>query len=166
MSNAVRTARKKGYVVTSDGDVISPLGRNRKLNASQPGGSNRQPYWRFNIVDARGIRVPVPVHLLAAYQKFGERVFMPETQVRHLDGNSLNNTLENIAIGTPSENQMDKPKHTRIRVAKKAASKNKRLSEKQEEELKTLRSKGWTYKKLAKHFGIAVGTAHRTLNKP
>lgn len=117
-------------------------------------------------MDDRGVRVPIPVHLLAAYQKFGNRAFMPGTQVRHLDSNSLNNNLDNIGIGTPSENQMDKPEQVRKYTAKYAASKNKRLSVEQEKELKSLRDKGWSYKKLANHFGIAVGTAHRTVNKP
>lgn len=165
IANAVRLAHKKGYIVRDDGSVISPHGVTRKLGTKHPGKSGRLPYYRFNIVDSRSVRVPIPVHLLMAYQKFGEKTFSPGFEVRHVDGDSLNNHIENIELGTRSENELDKPKRVRVRVAKNAASKVKRLSETQEEELRTLRASGWSYQRLADYFGIAIGTAHRTLNK-
>lgn len=55
------------------------------------------------------------VSRLAAYQKFKSEMFKTGIQVRHLDGNPLNNSYENIVIGTVSENQMDKPKEVRMR---------------------------------------------------
>ena len=47
-----------------------------------------------------------PVHRLVAYTFLGTR---PDGHhVRHLDGNPLNNRLENLAYGTPQENEDDK----------------------------------------------------------
>lgn len=41
------------------------------------------------------------------FQKFGNDIFKSGRQVRHLDDNALNNSLENIGIGSPSENAYD-----------------------------------------------------------
>lgn len=57
-----------------------------------------------------------------AYQKYGDRIYNPRMVVRHLDGNPLNNSWENIAIGTQSENNMDKPPELRRRMAVHASS--------------------------------------------
>ena len=46
------------------------------------------------------------VHRLQAYQKYGEELFKTEC-VRHLDGNCINNTWKNIAIGTFKDNSND-----------------------------------------------------------
>lgn len=78
-----KTASIKGYTVTRDG-VVYYKGRKRSPTISK---SN---YYRFNI-RINGINVPIFVHRLQAYQKFGDRMFNPGIVVRHLDGNSLNN---------------------------------------------------------------------------
>ena len=49
------------------------------------------------------------IHQLAAYQKFGDRWFHYKWQVRHLDGNRFNNKLENLELGTNTDNQQDRP---------------------------------------------------------
>ena len=62
-----------------------------------------------------------PVHKFAAYCYFGDSAFT--LHVRHLNGNTLDNSLKNIALGSPSENEMDKPKSVRSNSAKIARSK-------------------------------------------
>lgn len=57
--------------------------------------------------DKRVIRVKV--HRLVAYQLYGDRIFESGIVVRHLDGNSLNNRDENIAVGTQQDNVSDIP---------------------------------------------------------
>lgn len=61
-------------------------------------------------------RRPVKVHRFVAYQKFGNAIFEKGIQVRHLNGNKLDFSFENISIGTAKENNQDKPieqrKHT------------------------------------------------------
>ncbi len=58
------------------------------------------------------------LHKFVAFQLFGEKAF--NNVVRHLDGNVLNLNKNNIALGTHSENNLDKPKHKRVAAAKKA----------------------------------------------
>lgn len=121
-NDAVRAASSKGYVVTEAGDVISRAGKLRKL-AIQPPSSGRPSYMKLSI-KLGDQSFPVPVHKLQAYQKFGEKMFEPGIVVRHLDGNSLNNTPDNINIGTQVDNALDRPNHERQTHAEHAASHN------------------------------------------
>ena len=47
------------------------------------------------------------IHQLAAYQKFGDKWLYDHVQVRHLDGNKLNNDLSNIELGSHRDNYLD-----------------------------------------------------------
>lgn len=102
-------AHRKGYRVTDDGRVISPRGKERKLSVKPNEG-----YPRFRHIKNGS---PVMVHRLQAFQKFGYAMFAQGIEVRHLDGNSSNNRAENIAIGTKSDNAMDKPADVRLKAA-------------------------------------------------
>ena len=117
----IYTAVKKGYKVTKEGDIISPLGKKRALsdNIRHKGGS---AYKRFGIRDAEGKHANIDVHRFQGYAKFGDAIFGKGIHVRHLDGNSENNTWDNIAIGTQSDNFMDQPKEVRQARAEHAAS--------------------------------------------
>lgn len=64
------------------------------------------------------------VHRLQAYQKFGERIYTDGLEVRHLDNTRTHNADGNIDLGTKSQNAMDKPVETRVRVAGQAALKH------------------------------------------
>lgn len=55
------------------------------------------------------------VSRLVAYEKFKLKMFEPGILVRHLDGKPLNNSSDNIAIGTYHDNQMDKSPEVRRR---------------------------------------------------
>lgn len=100
-------AFNKGYRVVN-GEVIYE-GNTRKLQTVKG-------YAYFNFRHLRK-STKCKVHRLAAFQKFGKKMFEPGIEVRHLDSNSLNNQESNIAIGTKSQNAFDKPIETRIRQA-------------------------------------------------
>ncbi len=108
----------------------------------------------------------VPVHMLCAYQKYGEMALKCEC-VRHLDGNSLNNAHNNIAIGTLSENTMDIPEDVRRKRATKAShSYMMKWNAKDVETIKEYHSKGHSYKKTMEVFDISSkGTLYYILNK-
>ncbi len=154
-SKAVTTiidAFTKGYRVDVDGRLISPFVDNRG-------------YLRFNLKGFRsGKSCPLLVHQLAAYQAFGEDSLMVGIQVRHLDGNPLNNCLENIAIGTASQNSMDKLPAVRLRAALIAASHQRSLSDAQVAEARRDYANGARLVDLAKKFGIAKSTASGIVN--
>ena len=102
---AIVIAQDKGYFLSKGtGDAYSSKKGVRKLSP---------------IIDSKGylfigIKLPednnrrrVYIHRLMAFKKFGDQVFAPGTVVRHLDNNPLNNTYNNIAIGTQADNLAD-----------------------------------------------------------
>lgn len=56
-------------------------------------------------------------HRLQAYCKFGDAIFDKDILVRHLNGNSLDNSWDNIAIGSYLDNMMDKSEDSRRKTA-------------------------------------------------
>ena len=148
ISAAIRTAYAKGYRVTREGKVVSPSGKLRKLRLG--GGSGGRPqYYTFNIVDDRGKRVPIPVHRLVAFQKHPRKSMREDIQVRHLDGDHLNNRASNITVGSESDNHMDVPEQERIARAKHAASFLRKLSDLQLQNLRRDQSRGMSYNDLS-----------------
>ena len=90
------------------------------------------------------------VHRLCAYQKFGDNMFEPGIQVRHKNSDSLDNTPDNILLGTPKENSHDIPVHRRGRPSK--------LSVEQIDSAIAMCETGMTYTQVAKEFGCFPGT--------
>jgi hypothetical protein len=96
-----------GYDVSNLGHVVSHRRwREPRLLAGMMGSRD---YWVYTLSrDGHG-PVTRPVHVLVAAAFLGPR---PEgTQVRHLDGDPLNNAVENLAYGTPGENIADQVRH-------------------------------------------------------
>lgn len=104
----IKLSALKGYTVNNDGVLFNKKGDQINL------GVTKSNYKTFNLRQKNGGPRRVFIHKLQAYQKYGEDAFMEGIVVRHLDGNSLNNSFENIAIGTQSDNMMDIPKEKRI----------------------------------------------------
>jgi len=105
---AVKNLYDRGYRVNNDGEVISPFsGKKRSLYIDS---KNYKSFGhRIN-----GKRVTVFVHSLVGYQKFGEKIFEDKLEIRHLDNDSLNNSPNNIDIGTHSVNMLDRNNEDRI----------------------------------------------------
>ena len=92
-------------------------------------------------------------HRLLAYQKYGDDLFKEGIEVRHLDGNPLNNSVDNITIGTHSDNMMDIPKDKRIK-----RSSNRKYDY---DIIRQYYHHTRSYKRTMEHFGI---TSKGTLN--
>jgi len=106
------------------------------------------------------------IHRLVAYQKFGDAMFDKGIEARHLDNNSLNNFDNNIAIGSHSDNMMDKPKEVRIKCAKYAASHIRKFTDKQEQAIKKFHNETKSYKQTMETFGISSkGSLYYILKK-
>jgi len=109
-------ASHRGYQVTDEGQVIGARGEPlSKVTITSHG------YHYFSLrVNGKSPRLYT--HRLQAYQKYGSKLYEEGIEVRHLDGNRLNNSWDNILIGTHSENMMDIPQQIRIKRAKYASS--------------------------------------------
>ena len=80
--------------------------------------------------------------------------------VRHLDGNSQNNSIENLAWGTYQENENDKFRHGTH--AKRIS--NGKLTVDTMKIIRTMRTEGVTTAKIAKVIGVSRPTISRFLN--
>lgn len=102
-----------------------------------------------------GIDQKVEVHRALAYQKFGEIIFAPELEVRHRDGDKLNFRAENILIGTPLDNFLDKSESTRaahVRLMADFSFSRRRFSPEQVEEILADRAVNMGYAALARKY--------------
>lgn len=152
MSNT-KILYEKGYRISPEHDIINPKGEVLK------GGVKNG----YRVVYCRKDKKPsvVFVHRLAAYQKFGDSMFAPGVVVRHLNGNSLDNSYGNIALGTQSQNMMDKPPEVRMRCALNATSHVRKYDR---SEVKSYYQEHG-FKKAMEHFGISSkGTMSFILN--
>lgn len=110
-----RKAALLGFRILPDGTAVNKNGR------VMLGSTNCRGY-RCVAFRAGSRIVKVAFHRLQAYQLFGEDIFNEGIDVRHLNGIKFDNSAVNIAIGTKSENMMDKPLSDRIRCSEIATS--------------------------------------------
>jgi len=159
-SQAVLTAAAKGYTVNESGQVIAPSGAIRKLYVPR---NPRKQYAEFGISSEAG-KVAVPVHRLAAVLKFGPVAVSPGVHVRHLNGNSLDNRPDNIAIGNHSQNMMDRSKADRVAHAQKAGRANS-LPDDLWREIERRHAEGMSYKAIRAEYRISLGTLSYRLSR-
>ena len=101
----------EGYEVLESGEVLSTRNwRGVERRALAPVLHRGYLAVRFSTKD--GKRVRVLVHQLVAHTYHGPRP-SPRHQVRHIDGNPLNNQASNLAWGTAAENALDRSAHGR-----------------------------------------------------
>lgn len=155
-TNKILVAHAKGYVVTKEGKVIGVNGNELSLNYYEG-------YYRFNFRDLDGKTRYITVHRMQAYQKFGDKMFEDKMLVRHLDGNSKNNSWDNIGIGNNSDNMMDISPEIRLAKAMHATSFTRKYDK---ETVKAYYNENKSYKQTMEHFNItSKGTLHFILNK-
>ena len=125
-----------GYYITKSGRVFSM--RELSLHKDKDG------YTRANAGKLRK-----GLHQLMALA-FLPRPKPMQDEVRHLDGNPGNNTLENLAWGTRAENAGDMARHGTVKGEKNATSK---LTTEQVIFIK--KDKSLTYRELAARFNVS-----------
>ena len=107
-NGGVRSDRR--VIVRSTGDPHTVPGRTLSQRVDS-GGYHHVSLWRNRH------EKHMQVHRIVAEAFIG--TCPPGAQVRHLDGNPSNNSRENLAYGTPSENAADQVRHGRHRNASK-----------------------------------------------
>jgi len=150
----IRLSKEKGYFVDKDGNVFNKDGKLISLSSTNKGTG----YKSFNIRVNGSNPTRSFVHRLQAFQKFGDVIFKKDMVIRHLNGNSLDNSFENIGIGTLSDNMLDIPKEKRVLNA----SNPKHDHEKIIQDYKN----GYTYKEIMEKYDItSKGTISFIINK-
>lgn len=140
-----------GYYAREDGEIISTrLGYARVLPKRLHNG-----YYRVNVRDGNtpAKNHPEPVHKLMLLAFVGER---PDGYVcRHLNGNALDNNINNLCWGTPKENAHDAMKHgTAVCLRKGERAIAAKLSQEDVLTIKKLYKEGFTQTKIAKMYPV------------
>lgn len=160
-------AYERGYRVTDDGKLIGVKGE-VKLNLY---GKQRYPTFSTNW---GGYVYGVPVHKLAGYCFYGLKAFEKGITIRHLNGNVLDISKSNIALGSLSENIRDIPKDVRINKARKARASqgiipnNAKLNPKQVNEIRDFytqlngrKAPNGAIRKLSQEYGVSRTVLHK-----
>lgn len=92
-----------GYTALEDGTILGPSGK--ALKGTPSGGGHLTFKARTN-----GKPRTYYVHTVVCETFHGPRPF-PGAQVRHLDGNKMNNRADNLKWGTAKENGEDRVRH-------------------------------------------------------
>lgn len=109
---------EKGWRVNEQtGEVIKPDGTIKNVQKQK---NKKMTYFCFN-VKYKGESYPLKIHQFFAYYKYGNKVLEHDC-IRHLDEDSLNNSLDNIVLGSHSDNAFDRKVLSRKEHAKKANS--------------------------------------------
>lgn len=152
-----KLAYEMGYRINDQGEIIGMKGR------PLIGWADRWGYRLFRVGHDVGSAY---VHRMVAYQQFGDKLYEPGTEVRHLDGNCANNEPTNLALGTASDNAQDKLPEVRRRAAVNAASYVRKLTETQVVQLREDRKQGATYLELMEKYKISSkGTISSIVNR-
>jgi hypothetical protein len=139
-----------GYQVGSDGTILS-LHRLARYQLKPSQRSRKKRYLCVHLCrGGRAFRRTVHSIVLEAFS--GP---CPEgMQCRHLDGNPLNNSIDNLRWGTPKENAADRVQHgTDLRGEKNGSAK---LKNHHALTIRTLSKNGMRYVDIANRYGISV----------
>jgi hypothetical protein len=159
----VKSAVASGFRVTRDGKhVFGATGVELK---QQLKGRDGRKYYAVSVhvEGSKKKKMPVHVHRLVAYLKFGEPA-LTATCVRHLNDDPLDNAWDNIVLGDRRSHALDRPKVDRVLHAQKAGRTNSRPDafwEKVEAEY----AAGASYKQLAEKYELSKGTLSFRLSK-
>lgn len=101
-----------GYLATPDGRIFADTNWRGYGRRELRQNLDRYGYPSVRLTVEAGCRKKQKVHSLIAATFLGARP-SPRHEVRHLDGDALNNTVANLAWGTAAENAADRERHGR-----------------------------------------------------
>jgi hypothetical protein len=159
----VKSAVASGFRVTRDGKhVFGATGVELKQRLT--GRAGRQYYTvNAHVVGFSKQKMPIHVHRIVAYLKFGE-VALSAPCVRHLNDDPLDNAWDNIALGSRCDNAIDRPEFDRKLHAQKAGRTNSRPEEFWDQ-VRAEHEAGASYNELSKKHGLSKGTLSFRLSK-
>lgn len=159
-TDAIRYAKERDYTADREGNIYGPRGNRLKLR--QQGNKNRT-YPHFG-VRLNGQTIGIAAHKFISFLKFGELAIADGIHTRHLNDDPQDNRWENIAIGSHSDNMMDKPEQLRKSAAQKAG-RARSLPDDLWTQIELERNEGATYPQLSERYGIAKSTLSFRLSK-
>lgn len=137
------------YVISSDGEVYSPAGKLKKQLICNG---------LYHSITIRGRSVYV--HRLVAEAFIDNPEGKPD--VAHVDGNGLNNHVDNLRWSTEKENMADKIRHGTLLQG--SSHPNSRLTQDQVSDIRSMRKDGVSAEGLAGLFKVSKWTIYDVCN--
>lgn len=151
-------AFERGYSVSPNGLVVNKSGQLVKVSINSEG------YMIFGIGSTvKNTFKNISVHRLQAFMKFGVLMYKYDV-VRHLDGDRLNNSIDNISVGSYIDNYNDISKKDRKEIIKKMAITKRALSKTDINSIFKLKKDGMLQCEIAKQYGLSAGHISNILN--
>jgi len=152
-NQAIIIAYNKGYRI-----INGLIHYNGKIRT--PKDINDKGYYRISIRDENNKHFIMFLHRLVGYQKYGNLIFNKGFELRHLNGIKIDNSEDNIIIGTHQENIMDIP----IKKRREIASNARKIHN--HDAIIKMRNEGKSYKDIMKEHNISSkGTLSFIINK-
>jgi hypothetical protein len=161
--NALLIAVERGYTVDEQG-----IAHNRNggiVNGCTCTTGYRYITIRMDAYYGRRKCCKVPIHRLMAYQKFSDKIFDESLEVRHLNNDKLDNSWNNIAIGTSSQNRYDMDEEERLRIGRLAARTLRKFTDKEIKEIRLRHKNGDNYDKILEDYDMAKSTLSYIINR-
>jgi hypothetical protein len=156
--NVLVDAYERGYRIIN-GLCTNPQGRTLKFRYFGEGTQYKCFLLWYNKKRKR-----IAYHRLVAYQLYKCDYNLPGIVVRHLDGNSHNNSENNIVLGTFKDNVNDIPKELRIQYRKQGGETKKRLNAGLRDEIVSHLKLGTSFREIISKYKISR-TAIRKIKK-
>ena len=151
---------QKGYTIDDDGNVYNPSGTKLSLTLKNGYYALSVKCKELGYSDSKKVKV----HRLQAYKQFGNKIYEDDIVVRHLDGNSLNNRKDNIAIGTQRDNIYDMTSEARRAKSMNGAKGATKYSQSFVEKIRQEYASGKKYKQISEEYGLAKSTISFIIN--
>ena len=138
----------RGYYASSRGEIFGPFrGLNLPLKPTRGAGG----YFRVTVCLAPYPKRMYTVHVLILLAFAGKRPDGLES--RHLDGDQLNNSIENLAYGTKKENAADSIRHRTRPIGE-----GHYLAKLNDTAVREIRKSDDSQKMLARRYGVSQTT--------
>lgn len=96
--------------------------------------------------------------MLQAYQMYGDSWLYGSLVIRHKNGDSTDNSTQNIELGTVKENANDVPEHEKVRIARLAVKNLRKLTVEDVRAIRKQRISGIKLIDLADRYGVHFTT--------
>lgn len=148
--------KERGVTIDKDGRVFNKDGI--ELNGRIKCG------YKTIALRVNGKKSDVKVHRYQAYMKYGDKLYENGIVVRHLNNNKLDNSWDNIAIGSYKDNSMDNPLEERLKYAIKASKAANKYTKEFVEKIRKEYSDGLTYKDIIDKYNLPKSSLSYIIN--
>jgi hypothetical protein len=151
-------AIERGLRIEKDGTVIGTKGLPIKGSIiSRCKKQKGQREYLASVYRHKGQKAKIRFHRLQAYTKYGDALFEEGIETRHGEGGPLDNSWDNITIGTHKDNMNDVSEEDRRNSSMKRA----KVSDEQILEIRSLRAAGVSPVVIGEQYGINRFTVWR-----